>query len=83
MLKCLSEEEFVKRTEGGARTPVYREYLADRETPVSVLTRVADDEAVFLLESVAGGEAVSRYSYLGIDPYATYEETNGWNPAPA
>lgn len=82
MLKCLSEEEFVKRTEGGARTPVYREYLADRETPVSVLTRVADDEAVFLLESVAGGESVGRYSYLGIDPYATYEETNGWNPLP-
>ena len=82
MLKVLSEEEFVKRTKGGARTPVFREFLADRETPVSVLTRVADDEAVFLLESVAGGEAVSRYSYLGIDPYATYEETNGWNPMP-
>ena len=82
MLKCLSEEEFVKRTAGGARTPVFREFLADRETPVSVLTRVADDEAVFLLESVAGGEAVARYSYLGIDPYGTYEETNGWNPMP-
>ena len=82
MLKMLSEEEFVKRTAGGARTPIFREFLADRETPVSVLTRVADDEAVFLLESVAGGEAVGRYSYLGIDPYATYEENAGWNPLP-
>ena len=82
MLKCLSEEEFGKRAAGGARTPIYREFLADRETPVSVLTRVADDEAVFLLESVAGGESVGRYSYLGIDPYGTYEETSGWNPLP-
>lgn len=80
MLKCLSEEEFVRRTADGSRTPIFREFLADRETPVSVLTRVADDEAVFLLESVAGGEAVSRYSYLGIDPHATYEETSGSNP---
>lgn len=83
MLKFLSEEEFVKRTTGGARTPIFREFLADRETPVSVLTRVADDEAVFLLESVAGGEAVSRYSYLGLDPYATYAEGDGANPMPA
>ena len=82
MLKMLTEEEFVKRTAGGARTPIFREFLADRETPVSVLTRVADDEAVFLLESVAGGEAVGRYSYLGIDPSATYEENAGWNPLP-
>ena len=83
MLRELSEEEFLKRTEGGARTPVFREFLADRETPVSVLTRVADDEAVFLLESVAGGEAVARYSFLGVDPYAVYEETKGENPLPA
>ena len=82
MLKYLSEEEFAKRTAGGARTPVYREYLADRETPVSVLTRVADDASVFLLESVAGGESVGRYSYLGIDPYATYGENDGRNPLP-
>ncbi len=82
MLMKLSEEEFAKRVEGGARTPVFREFLADRETPVSVLTRAADDEAVFLLESVAGGETRGRYSYLGIDPYATYFEDAGENPLP-
>ena len=38
MLKRLSKEEFERRTASGARTPVFREYLADRETPVSVLT---------------------------------------------
>ncbi len=82
MLKRLSETEFLKRTADGARTPVFREFLADRETPVSVLTRVADDESVFLLESVAGGETRGRYSYLGIDPYATYVEDAGESPLP-
>ena len=82
MLMKLSEEEFARRTEGGARTPVFREFLADRETPVSVLTRAADDESVFLLESVAGGETRGRYSYLGVDPYATYFEDAGENPLP-
>ena len=82
MLMKLSEAEFARRTEGGARTPVFREFLADRETPVSVLTRAADDESVFLLESVAGGETRGRYSYLGVDPYATYFEDAGENPLP-
>ncbi len=83
MLKELSYEEFVRRTADGARTPVFREFLADRETPVSVLTRAADDESVFLLESVAGGEHVGRYSYLGIDPYAMFFERDGKNPMPS
>jgi anthranilate synthase component 1 len=82
MMIKLSETEFTERTKGGARTPVFREFLADRETPVSVLTRAEDDEAVFLLESVAGGETRGRYSYLGIDPYATYFEDAGENPLP-
>lgn len=84
MLKELSEAVFDVRTSGGARTPVFREFLADRETPVSVLTRVAEtDESLFLLESVAGGETRGRYSYLGIDPYAIVTEDEGKNPLPA
>ena len=72
MLRHLTKEEFERRTEGGFRTPVFREYLADRETPVSVLTRIADEPGdVFLLESVYNGERKGRYSYLGIDPVET------------
>ena len=67
MLKKLEREEFERRTADGTRTPVFREYLADRETPVSVLTRVADEPGdVFLLESVYNGERKGRYSYLGL-----------------
>lgn len=80
MLKMLSEAEFARRTAGGCRTPVYREFLADRETPVAVLTRVVDDESVFLLESVAGGERPGRYSYLGIDPAKVLVAANGEDP---
>ena len=69
MLKFLTKEEFERRTAGGARTPVFREYLADRETPVSVLTRIVDEpKDLFLLESVYNGERKGRYSYLGLDP---------------
>ena len=80
MLKSLTESEFVRRTNGGFRTPVYREFLADRETPVAILTRAAADDSVFLLESVAGGENPGRYSYLGVDPYAVVTAAPGEAP---
>lgn len=48
--------------------PVYREVLADIETPVSVLSRFADQENAFLFESMEGGETWGRYSFAGIDP---------------
>ena len=84
MLKQLSEVEFERRTVGGARTPVFKEFIADRETPVSVLTRVADtDAAVFLLESVSGGASRGRYSYLGLDPERLVTEDAGADPLPA
>ena len=83
MLKNLTEEEFVRRTHGGFRTPVYREFIADRETPVAVLSRAADDDGVFLLESVAGGESLGRYSYLGIDPVAVITAQSGEPPLAA
>ena len=80
MLKTLTESEFIRRTNGGFRTPVYREFLADRETPVAILTRAAADENVFLLESVTGGENPGRYSYLGIDPTAVVTAAPGEPP---
>ena len=73
MLRELSEDEFVKRAARSGRVAVFKEFLADRETPVAALTRLGDDEEAFLLESVAGGEVRGRYSYLGIDPYARFE----------
>ncbi len=73
MLKMLTEEEFQKRAGGAGRVAVFREFLADRETPVAALSRLDDDEEAFLLESVAGGETRGRYSYLGLEPCGKVE----------
>ena len=73
MLKELTEEEFLRRAGRAGRVAVFKEFLADRETPVAALTRLGDGEEAFLLESVSGGEVRGRYSYLGIDPYARFE----------
>ncbi|MFU8780075.1 MAG: anthranilate synthase component I family protein [Kiritimatiellia bacterium] len=48
--------------------PVYREILADGETPVSVLSRFCDDQNAFLFESMEGGETWGRYSFVGMNP---------------
>ena len=55
-----------------ARVPVYCEILADMETPVSAYLKVARGPS-FLLESVAGGEHLARYSFIGPAPTATLE----------
>ncbi len=49
--------------------PLYRDILADMETPVSAYCKTAGGPYSFLLESVAGGERIARYSFIGIDPY--------------
>lgn len=51
--------------------PVYREFAADLETPVSVYVKLMDEVGPsFLLESVEGGERVGRYSFVGVNPRA-------------
>lgn len=53
----------------GDLVPVYRFLPADLETPVSIFLKLFDEnEAAFLLESVEGGEQVSRYSFIGVQP---------------
>jgi anthranilate synthase component 1 len=48
---------------------VYREVMADLETPVSAYLKVAQGRYSFLLESVEGGERLARYSFIGTEPY--------------
>jgi anthranilate synthase component 1 len=52
----------------GNLIPVYREILADLETPVSAFLKIDDGGDAFLLESVEGGEKWGRYSFLGVAP---------------
>lgn len=61
--------EFSQLAKQGNFVPVYQEWVADLDTPVSAWYRVcAGQPYSFLLESVEGGEKLGRYSLLGCDP---------------
>ena len=62
-----NEKEFVKLARKGNLIPVYKEIVADMETPVSAYKKI-EAEYSFLLESVEGGEKTARYSFLGSCP---------------
>ena len=65
-------KEFKTLCAKGNLIPVYREHLADIETPVSVASRFADDRQMFLLESVEGGRHWGRYSFIGVHPHSRF-----------
>ena len=62
-------EEVKKHGKEGNLVPVYREIVADLETPVSAFLKINRGGYSFLLESVEGGERLGRYSFIGTDPY--------------
>jgi len=67
-----TRDQFIEKAQKGNLIPVWREVLADLETPVSAFRKIAGDRPnSFLLESVAGGEQLARYSFLGTDPFMT------------
>ncbi len=61
-----ARNEFFQLARRGNLIPVYREILADMETPVSALRKIDDGQSAFLLESIEGGEKWARYSFLGV-----------------
>lgn len=61
----------------GNMVPIYREIMADMETPVSAYLKIAEGPYSFLLESVEGGERLARYSFIGTDPYLTVRLEDG------
>ena len=65
----------------GNVVPVYREVVADLETPVSAYLKIARGDYSFLLESVEGGERLARYSFIGTEPYRVLRTGDGTNPA--
>ena len=68
-----TRDEFIEKAKLGNLIPVWREVLADMETPVSAYRKIAGDRPnSFLLESVEGGERLARYSFLGSDPFLIF-----------
>lgn len=62
------QQTFTALASQGNLIPVYREILADMETPVSAFRKIDDGQTSFLLESIEGGEKWARYSFLGSGP---------------
>jgi anthranilate synthase component 1 len=60
-------EELARR---GRLAFVYKEVVADTDTPVSAYAKLGRGPYSFLLESVVGGEKWAAYSFLGVRPRA-------------
>ncbi|MFP4312260.1 MAG: anthranilate synthase component I [Nitriliruptoraceae bacterium] len=78
-------ETFVRLAREHGLVPVWREVLADLETPLSVYAKLSGDGPSFLLESAEHGERWGRYSFVGIDPFLTLLGRDGevtWHGEP-
>src|SRR5215467_12730376 len=61
---------FLELARRGRLAFVYREVLADADTPVSAYAKLGRGPYSFLLESVVGGEKWAAYSFVGVRPRA-------------
>jgi anthranilate synthase component I len=67
-------KEFKKLSKKYNLIPVYKEILADMETPVSAFHKISQKaKYAYLLESVEGGEKLGRYSFISADPSMVFE----------
>ena len=66
-------DQFLRLATRGNVIPVYRELLADFETPLSAYLKLEGRGPAYLLESVEQGERLGRYSFLGSSPSLVVE----------
>ena len=70
-------DEFCTLADQGNLVPIYREILADFDTPVSAFSKINMGSHAFLFESIEGGENWARYSFLGSQPSVVFWEHQG------
>jgi anthranilate synthase component 1 len=68
-----SRESFRELAHRGNLIPVYREIIADMETPVSAFHKIDTGDHSFLFESVEKGNKFARYSFLGASPHLVFK----------
>jgi anthranilate synthase component 1 len=62
-------EEFARRRAAAKPVLVWTDLVADLDTPVSAMMKLARGQPMsFLFESVEGGERIGRYSIIGLKP---------------
>ena len=62
-----SKKEYIKKALNHNLIPVYKEFIADTETPASIFIKAGGMEKEgFLLESIEGAKSMARFSFIGI-----------------
>jgi len=61
-------DEFAELAEHGNVIPVFAEFIADGETPVSAFTKLDGIGHSFLFESTEKNDVSGRFSFVGIEP---------------
>jgi len=71
---CPDLKGFLRAARRSNLIPVYKEVLADLETPVSAFLKISGGAPrAFLLESVEGQEKIGRYSFIGADFFLVFK----------
>lgn len=65
------------KAQGYNLIPVYRQRLADTDTPLSVFARLQQHPNAYLFESVEGGENWARYSIIGLGETTVFSCNQG------
>src|SRR6476646_11097307 len=60
--------EFIKLAKQGNVVPVFAEFIADGETPVSAFKKLDCGGYSFLFESTEKNDVSGRFSFIGVDP---------------
>ncbi|HAK07778.1 MAG TPA: anthranilate synthase component I, partial [Spartobacteria bacterium] len=60
--------EFIRLAERGNVIPVFAEFVADCETPVSAFNKLDNGSYSFLFESTENNDISGRFSFVGTEP---------------
>src|SRR6266849_3182765 len=63
-----TRSEFIRLAERGNVIPVFAEFVADCETPVSAFKKLESGSYSFLFESTEKNDVSGRFSFVGSDP---------------
>ena len=68
-----SLDEFVELAKQGNVIPVFEEFIADGETPVSAFKKLDRGGYSFLFESTEKNDVSGRFSFVGVDARAVLQ----------
>ena len=61
------KKDYIKKALNYNLIPVYKEFIADTETPASIFIKAGGlEKESFLLESIEGAKSMARFSFIGI-----------------